>query len=173
MDLVILIRMPVVTRTLTANGPWPDEQQSVSLSGYIVDQFKQYLCPELSHLPLFRFDDLWPLTMVTLRSPEQYNGQQRPQWTRSTGKRVQNEPTDGRRRIRRFNSGIPNLNKNNLGENSFRTVGGGRAYRAGPDGAKGTFIIHDLTTHRRAQNNLRQPARSFIPTRKTKGGLVL
>jgi hypothetical protein len=60
MDLAILIRMPMVTRTLTANGPWPEEQQSVSLSGYIMDQLKQQqqLRPELSHVPLFRLDDL-------------------------------------------------------------------------------------------------------------------
>ena len=52
MDLAILIRMPVITRMLMANGPWPDEQQSVSLSGSIVDKFKQQLRPEFPHVPL-------------------------------------------------------------------------------------------------------------------------
>ena len=89
----------MVTRMLTAKGPWSDEQQSISLSGNIMDQFKQQLRPELPHVPLLRLDDLWSLTMMTLSSPAQYKGQQRFPWTRSTGQRVQNEPND---RVRHF-----------------------------------------------------------------------
>ena len=35
------------THTLTANMPCPDEQQSVSLSGYRNDEFKKDLRPQL------------------------------------------------------------------------------------------------------------------------------
>ena len=82
MDLAILTRMPVITHILTANGPCPDEQQSIPLSGFMVDKFKQQLRPGFSHVPLFRLDDQWTLVMVTLRSPAQYKGQQRSPWTR-------------------------------------------------------------------------------------------
>jgi hypothetical protein len=44
-NLDILMLMLVITRTLTANGPCPDEQQSVSLSGYRKDEIKQDLRP--------------------------------------------------------------------------------------------------------------------------------
>ena len=60
------------------------------------DEFNQYFRQELSYIPCVRLADLWPLTMMTFRSPAQYQGQQRSPWTRSTGKRVQNEPNSGR-----------------------------------------------------------------------------
>ena len=50
--------MPVVTRTLAANGLCPDEQQNVSLSGYRLDESKQNLGPELTYVLRFRLADL-------------------------------------------------------------------------------------------------------------------
>ena len=93
-NLTILMMMLVITHTLTANGPCLDEQQAALLSGYRNDEFNQDLHWKLSYVPFFRLAHLWPLTMITLRSPAQYQGQQRSPWTRSTGKRVQNEPND-------------------------------------------------------------------------------
>ena len=136
--------MLVITHTLKANGPCPDEQQAALLSGYRNNVFHQNFRQELSNVPCFRLADLWPLIMITLRSPAQYQGQQRSPWTRSTGKRVQNEPNGGRSRLsfrqfiflvihqkneKRIRAGIV-----------FRAASGRRADRAGPDGAKGTIL---------------------------------
>ena len=68
MNLNIIKRMHVVTYTLAANGLCPDEQQSFSLSGYNINEFKQDLRPELSHVLRVRLADLWPLTIIPLRS---------------------------------------------------------------------------------------------------------
>ena len=108
--------MLVITHTLKANGPCPDEQQAALLSGYRNNVFHQNFRQELSNVPCFRLADLWPLIMITLRSPAQYQGQQRSPWTRPTGRRVQNEPNGGRSRLLFRQSelfGVPQLTKKN------------------------------------------------------------
>ena len=128
--------MLVITHTLTANGTCPDEQQAALLSGYRNHEFNQDLRREFSYVPCFRLAHLWPLTMITLRSPAQYQGQQRSPWTRSTGKRVQNEPNDRQSELvgkSKISWGTPTNSKKRIRAGIvFRAAGGGRADRRPP-----------------------------------------
>ena len=86
----------VVAYSLSAIGLCPDVQQSSSLSDYQSLQFRYRFRPDLTHVPVVRLADLWPLTMMPLRSPAQYQSQQQSPCTTAYGqpmpKRVQNEP---------------------------------------------------------------------------------
>ena len=150
--------MLVITHTLKENGPCPYEQQAALLSGYRNNEFHQDFRQELSNVPCFRLADLWPLMTTTLRSPAQYQGQQRSPWTRSTGKRVQNEPNDGRSRLSFRQSELvgqskiswctPTNSKKESGRESFfgrREAGG----RTGRPPMVPRVLFYDLTTHKR------------------------